>query len=56
VIAGEHDSGTPPAASKVIADTVPGARFELLDAAHLSPVEQSQRFSALLDSFLRNQT
>jgi 3-oxoadipate enol-lactonase len=55
VIAGEHDSGTPPAASKVIADTVPGARFELLDAAHLSPVEQSQRFSALLDGFLRNQ-
>jgi 3-oxoadipate enol-lactonase len=54
VVAGEHDSGTPPAASKVVAETVPGAQFHLLDAAHLSPVEQSQRFSALLDDFLRN--
>jgi 3-oxoadipate enol-lactonase len=54
VVAGEHDSGTPPAQSKVIADTVKGAQFESLDAAHLSPVEQSQRFGALLDSFLRN--
>jgi 3-oxoadipate enol-lactonase len=53
VVAGEHDSGTPPAASKVIADTVPGAQFVQLDAAHLSPVEQSQRFGALLDGFLR---
>jgi 3-oxoadipate enol-lactonase len=55
VVAGQHDSGTPSAASKVIADTVKGAQFELLDAAHLTPVEQSQRFGALLDSFLRNQ-
>ncbi|WP_250525305.1 alpha/beta fold hydrolase [Caballeronia sp. GAWG2-1] len=53
VIAGEHDSGTPHAASQVIADTVPGARFELLNAAHLSPVEESQRFCALLNDFLR---
>jgi 3-oxoadipate enol-lactonase len=53
VVAGEHDCGTLPAASKVTADTVPGALFEQLDAAHLSPVEQSQRFGALLDGFLR---
>jgi 3-oxoadipate enol-lactonase len=52
VVAGAHDLGTPPAASKVIAETVKDAQFELIDAAHLSPVEQSQRFSALLDSFL----
>ncbi|KMZ12115.1 Beta-ketoadipate enol-lactone hydrolase [Candidatus Burkholderia humilis] len=54
VVAGAQDVGTPPAASKVIAETVKGAQFELIDAAHLSPVEQSQRFSALLDSFLRD--
>jgi 3-oxoadipate enol-lactonase len=54
VVAGRDDSGTPYAASKVIADTVKGARFELLDAAHLSPIEDAQRFTALLDSFLRN--
>ncbi len=54
VVAGERDSGTTPAQSKVIADTVKGAQFQSLDAAHLSPVEQSQRFSALLDGFLHN--
>jgi 3-oxoadipate enol-lactonase len=54
LVAGEHDSGTPPAQTKGIADTVKGAQFQLLDAAHLTPVEQSQRFGALLDSFLRN--
>ncbi|KMQ80398.1 Beta-ketoadipate enol-lactone hydrolase [Candidatus Burkholderia pumila] len=54
VVTGEHDSGTPPAQTKVIADTVQGAQFQLLDAAHLTPVEQSQRFGALLDGFLRN--
>ncbi|WP_244814593.1 alpha/beta fold hydrolase [Caballeronia sp. Lep1P3] len=54
VIAGEADNGTPHAESRVIADTVPGAQFELLDAAHLSPVEASQRFCALLDAFLRS--
>ncbi|VXC64808.1 3-oxoadipate enol-lactonase [Burkholderia sp. 8Y] len=53
VVAGEHDNGTPHAESRLIADTVPGAQFELLDAAHLSPVEASQRFCALLDAFLR---
>jgi 3-oxoadipate enol-lactonase len=54
VVAGEHDVGTPRAASRVVADTVPGAQFELLNAAHLSPVEESQRFSALLAAFLRD--
>ncbi|SAK42089.1 lactone hydrolase [Caballeronia fortuita] len=53
VVAGEHDVGTPHAASRLVADTVPGARFELLNAAHLTPVEESQRFSALLGNFLR---
>jgi 3-oxoadipate enol-lactonase len=54
VVAGKHDTGTPYAASKVIADAVPGARFETLDAAHLSPIESSTQFTALLETFLRS--
>ncbi|CAB3767959.1 3-oxoadipate enol-lactonase [Paraburkholderia humisilvae] len=54
-VAGRHDTGTPPAATKAIADAVPGARFEVLDAAHLAPIEQSQRFTALLETFLQSQ-
>ncbi|MBP0588791.1 alpha/beta fold hydrolase [Paraburkholderia sp. LEh10] len=52
-VAGRHDAGTPPAATQVIADAIRGAKFELLDAAHLAPIEQSQRFAALLESFLQ---
>jgi 3-oxoadipate enol-lactonase len=54
VVAGRHDAGTPNAASRLIADTVPGALFETLDAAHLSPIESSTQFTALLGTFLRN--
>jgi 3-oxoadipate enol-lactonase len=53
VVAGERDTGTPTAAVRVIAESVAGAQFEILDAAHLSPVEQSQRFTAVLETFLR---
>jgi 3-oxoadipate enol-lactonase len=52
-VAGRHDTGTPPAATKAIADAIKGARFEILEAAHLAPVEQSERFTALLETFLR---
>jgi 3-oxoadipate enol-lactonase len=51
-VAGRHDTGTPPAATQAIAEAIEGARFELLDAAHLAPIEQSHRFAALLESFL----
>jgi 3-oxoadipate enol-lactonase len=51
-VAGRHDSGTPPAATQAIADAIEGAQFELLDAAHLAPIEQSHRFAALLETFL----
>ncbi|AMM12782.1 MAG: alpha/beta fold hydrolase [Pseudomonadota bacterium] len=53
VVAGEHDVDLPSAQSKVVADSIPGAKFEILDAAHLSPVEETQRFVALLETFLR---
>ncbi|MGF6769408.1 3-oxoadipate enol-lactonase [Paraburkholderia sp. GAS199] len=51
-VAGRHDTGTPPAYTQAIADAIEGAQFELLDAAHLAPVEQSHRFAALLEMFL----
>jgi len=52
-VAGRHDTGTPPAATKALADAIKDARFELLDTAHLAPVEGSRRFAALLETFLR---
>ena len=53
-VAGTHDIGTPPALTKEIAEGIGGARFELLDAAHLAPIEQSHRFAALLETFLQS--
>ena len=52
-IAGRHDTGTPPADTEEIAHAIRGSRFELLEAAHLAPIEQSQRFTAVLESFLQ---
>ncbi|WP_144111156.1 alpha/beta fold hydrolase [Paraburkholderia sp. BCC1886] len=51
-VAGRHDTGTPPADTQALADAIEGAQFELLDAAHLAPIEQSHRFAALLETFL----
>ncbi|MDR3100443.1 MAG: alpha/beta fold hydrolase [Paraburkholderia sp.] len=51
-VAGRHDSGTPPALTEAMAQAIPGARFELLDAAHLAPVEECHSFAALLETFL----
>ncbi|CAG4891402.1 alpha/beta fold hydrolase [Paraburkholderia saeva] len=51
-VAGRYDTGTLPAATQALANAIPGCRFELLEAAHLAPVEQSHRFAALLETFL----
>ena len=51
-IAGRYDTGTPPSATEATARSIPGSRFALLDAAHLAPIEQSDRFAALLATFL----
>ncbi|PRZ55551.1 hypothetical protein BX589_103136 [Paraburkholderia fungorum] len=53
---GCHGTGTLPAAMQAIADAFEGAQFEcsmrrMLDAARLSPIEQSHRFAALLETF-----
>lgn len=52
-VAGRYDNGTPVAVTQALAETIAGARFEVLDAAHLAPVEESHGFTALLETFLR---
>ncbi len=52
VIAGTQDVGAPPAMSEAIAQRIPGARLELLEAAHLSVAEQPQAFERLLRGFI----
>lgn len=54
VIAAADDPATPPEHLQVIADGVPGARFELLDdAAHVATYEQPARIAAMLLDHLR---
>jgi 3-oxoadipate enol-lactonase len=52
VIAGRHDLATSPEQGRLIADTVPGARFLELDAAHLSNIEAEAAFTRALLDFL----
>ncbi len=52
VIAGQHDPSTPPAASEVIRDRIEGSELVVLDAAHLSNVEQPAAFNDALLAFL----
>ncbi|WP_019142965.1 3-oxoadipate enol-lactonase [Noviherbaspirillum massiliense] len=52
VITGTHDTSTPPAEGKWIADRVAGARHAELDAAHLSNWEQPEQFTRTLLDFL----
>jgi 3-oxoadipate enol-lactonase len=53
VVAGEHDTLTPPAAVREVAEHIPGAHFELVaDSGHMIPVEQPGAFHHLLDVFL----
>lgn len=52
VIAGTHDPVTPPAAGRLLAERIPGARYVELDAAHLSNIEAAERFTAAVAEFL----
>jgi 3-oxoadipate enol-lactonase len=52
VLVGQHDEATTPAAGQIIADAVPGAELTVLDAAHLSPIEQPEAFNAALHAFI----
>ncbi len=52
VIAGSGDLPTPPADSAYLVTSIPGAKYVELEAAHLSNLQQPQRFTAALLAFL----
>ena len=52
VVAGRFDQVRPPAASEQFARTIPGARFELIDAVHMMPAQAPGALLALLEDFL----
>ncbi len=52
VVAGTHDTSTPPSAGRFLAERIPGARYAELPAAHLSNVEAAAAFNAALTAFL----
>ncbi|MGY4225360.1 3-oxoadipate enol-lactonase [Bradyrhizobium sp. USDA 4503] len=52
VIAGKQDMATPVSAGEMIRSGIPGASMTLLDAAHISNVEQSHAFTEAVVGFL----
>ena len=52
VVAGRHDMATPVAAGEFIREQIPGATFTILDAAHISNVEQPHAFTDAVVGFL----
>jgi len=52
VVAGAHDPSTPPEQGEAIARAIPGARFEIVDAAHMANIEQEDRVTALIGEHL----
>jgi 3-oxoadipate enol-lactonase len=52
LIAGRHDNSTTVEAAEFIRDRIPGAKFTVLDAAHISSVEQASAFNAEVLGFL----
>ena len=55
VISATHDPATPPGDGHFLADRIPTAKYVELDAAHLSNVEQAERFNAALLNFVTAQ-
>ena len=52
VIAGRHDMSTPISAGEYIRSQIPGASLTILDAAHISNVEQPHAFTETVVGFL----
>jgi 3-oxoadipate enol-lactonase len=48
VISASEDEAAPAGGGRAIADGVPGARFVLVQAAHLANVEQPEELSCLV--------
>jgi 3-oxoadipate enol-lactonase len=56
VISGREDPATPPEHGRVIADGIPGARFEVIDdATHLANLQQPDLVSELIERHLTEQ-
>lgn len=53
VIIGASDPATTPEVGRAIHAAIPGASMTVLDAAHISCVEQPEAFTAAVESFLR---
>jgi 3-oxoadipate enol-lactonase len=56
VIIGKHDPATTPEAGEYIRSHIPGAAQVVLDAAHISNIEQSAAYSAAVVDFLTRRT
>ena len=53
IIVGEQDHGTPPEMARAIHDNLPGSKLLVIQsAAHLSNVEQAEKFTAAVLEFL----
>jgi 3-oxoadipate enol-lactonase len=52
VIAGRHDMSTPVSSAEYIRSKIPGASMTILDAAHISNVEQPHAFTDAVVGFL----
>lgn len=52
VVIGAHDVATTPERGEYIAQRIPGARTEVLDAAHLSNIERREDFNRVVLGFL----
>lgn len=54
VVSGAHDPSTPPADGKFLSQHIPGAKYAELNAAHLSNMEDGDRFNQEVGAFLRD--
>jgi 3-oxoadipate enol-lactonase len=54
VITGAHDPATPTADGQFLAARIPGAKYLELDAAHLSNIEDRDRFTKEVAAFLNS--
>jgi len=54
VVSGSYDTGTPPTAGAALAEKIPGARLEIIEAAHMSALEKPIEFAELIGGFLRD--
>ncbi|GAB6184906.1 alpha/beta fold hydrolase [Thermopirellula anaerolimosa] len=55
VVAGEFDVLSPPSEMRMMANAIPGARFEVIPGAgHMTPMERPDEFNAILRDYLKS--